>query len=476
MQKTIRNRAFPVLALAGLVATTALTGCAKTEKYDVVVVGGGAAGLSAAIEAADAGAKVALLEKMPMVGGSTVLSGGIVYSTGSSILKGAGIDDSVDALVAYWSGRAEGAADEAKLRFVAERSGANVDWLVGLGVKFGLPFPTGTSPVPRAVSTSDGGVGIIRPLKAAAEAKGVAFFLETPVTSLVSKKGAVTGVKAKNRDGKTVTFASKAVILATGGFDRNKALMDKYAGTQVADITFVGSGNTGDAITMTEALGAQVVGSGGVIGLRAVPGEPTFETPVCMLIWYPNLYVNREGKRFVNEGSDYPIFHAALNEQTDKASFQIWDQATFNENLGKAVEKGQAFKADSLEELAAAAGIDADAFVATVASYNAAIASGTDAEFGKNLAGQLPVAAAPFYALKVNAATIGTMVGLKTDLSCRVLRAGDEPIPGLYAAGEVANGDFFKTEYPASGTSIQMSVTFGRAAGAAAAAAALAGK
>lgn len=455
-----------IAAVAACVIAAALSlGCSKAKQYDVVVVGSGAAGLSAAIEAATAGAKVAVLEKLPMVGGSTVLSGGIVYSTGSSIMREAGIQDSVDDLVAYWSDRAEGKADPAKLRFVAERSGANVDWLVGLGVKFGKPYPTGTSSVPRGVSTNDGGHGIVGPLKAAADAAKVEFFMETSAVKLIAKNGVVTGVEAKTAAGKKLVFAAKAVVLATGGFDRNKDFMAKYAPTEGADITYVGVGNTGDGLTMATALGAQVVGNGGAIGLRAVPGEPTFETPVSMLVWYPYLYVNAEGKRFANEAADYPIFHAAINAQTGKSSFQIYDAVSYNELLDKAVEKGQAFKADSLAELAAAAGIDATNFVATVAAYNVAIAAGVDKEFGKNLKGQTPVAKAPFYALKVNAATIGTMVGLKTDMDTRVLGAEDKPIPGLFAAGEVANGDFFNLIYPASGTSIQMSVTFGRTAG-----------
>lgn len=453
------------LGAAAMLFAALLVGCAETKNFDVVVVGSGAAGLSAAIEAAQAGAKVAVLEKLPMVGGSTVLSGGIVYSTGSSFMKEAKVEDSVDALVQYWSDRADGKADKAKLQFVAEHSGANVDWLAGLGVKFGKPYPTGTTLVPRAVSTSNGGSGIIEPLKAAADAAKVEFFLETSAVKLVAQGGKVTGVAAKTHDGKDITFTAKAVVLASGGFDRNKALMEKYAASEQAEITYVGVGNTGDGIVMASELGAQVVGDGGAIGLRAVPGEPTFETPICSLVWAPLLYVNQEGKRFVNEASDYPVFHSVLNQQTGKVSYQIWDSKTANETVAKAVEKGVAFKADTLEALAQAAKIDPKVFGETVASYNKAIAAGKDTEFGKDLKGQTPVAQGPFYAVTVKAATIGTMVGLKTDLDTRVLGAGDQPIPGLFAAGETANGDFFHLIYPASGTSIQMSVTFGRTAG-----------
>ena len=455
-----------VFAAAGLIAMAGFfMGCAPAKSYDVVVVGSGAAGLAAAIEAADAGASVALLEKMPMAGGSTLLSGGIVYATGSSAQKTLGIKDSVEDLVKYWSDRAEGKNDPAKLRFVAERSGATVDWLVSLGVKLGEPYPTGISPVRRGHATSDGGNGIVKPLLAAAEAKKVAFYMETKATKLVLKKGRVIGVLAQDKAGKKFSLNAKTVVLATGGFDRNKALMAEYAAEGTADITYVGIGSTGDGLTMAKALDAAVVGEGGVIGLRAVPGEASFTTDIGLLVWQPLLYVNKEGKRFVNESIDYPILHAELNKQTEKTSFLIFDAQTYNEAVGKAVAKGSAFEADSLDALSAAAGIEPVAFAATVAAYNKAIAKGVDAEFGKALKGQKPVSKAKFYALRVDAATIGTMVGLKTDLDSRVLSTKDKPIPGLYAAGEVANGDFFYKLYPASGTSIQMSLTFGRVAG-----------
>jgi flavocytochrome c len=453
-------------AVVGIIAA-----CGGGPRYDVVIVGSGAAGLAAAIEAAGAGAKVAVLEKLPMPGGSTLLSGGYVYGTGSEMQKKLGIQDSVDALVKYWSDRALGASDPAMVKFVAERSGATVDWLVSLGVKFKDPVPTGTSPVPRSHQTPDGGVGLINPLKKAADEKKVTFFMETSATKLLTDKGAVVGVAAKDKAGKSVEFRAKTVILATGGFDRNMDLFKKYAPDYVTDITYTGTGNTGDGLVMALAVGAAMEGKGGIIGFRGVPGESAFTTEVSGLIWMPFLYVNKEGKRFVNETSDYPIFHTALNKQTDKISFLIFDGATAVPALDKAVEKGAAFKADSLEALAKAAGIDAKAFAATVADYNKAIKAGRDAQFGKSLKGMKPVAKPAFYALKVGAASLGTMSGLKVDLDTHVLNTKGEVIPGLLAAGEVANGGFFNQEYPASGTSIQMCLTVGRTAGQVAAAA-----
>lgn len=447
-------------------AATTSTKTTETKNYDVVVVGAGAAGLASAIEAAEKGAKVAVLEKMPMVGGSTVLSGGIVYGTGSEAQKKLGIQDSVSDLVKYWSERAENKNDVEKLTFVAERSGKTIDWLVKLGVKFADPIPAGTSPVPRAHTSTENGAGIIKPLKAYADQKKVEFFLETSAKELISNdKGEVTGVKAVDKANKEINFTAKAVVLATGGFDRNPELVKTYASVAEGQPSFAGTGNTGDGLTMAIKLNADIITHGGVIGFRAVEGETAYTTDVCMLMWMPYLSVNKQGKRFVNEATDYPLFYEQLVKQEGKVSYLIFDGNTYAPALDKAVEKGSAFVADTLDELAQKAGINAEGLNNTVKEYNEMIKNGKDTQFGKDLTGQKAIDKPKYYALKVVPAILGTLTGLKTNLDTQVINKDGKAIPGLYAAGEVANGDFFNTVYPASGTSIQMSLTFGRVAG-----------
>lgn len=465
-------RKLGLLLLIGLLTLSSLFGCTNTQPdntkeltYDVVVVGGGAAGLSASIEAAKAGAKVVLIEKLPMVGGSTMLSGGIVYGTGYKIQKDAGIEDSVDALVQYWLEKSNNVASEPYLRFVAEKSGETIDWLVELGVEFGEPYATGTSPVLRAVSTSNHGNGLIEPLKATAEANGVEFFLQTSATKLIKDGDKVVGVEAVDSEGNPLVINTKAVILATGGFDRNSELVTTYASVAQGQTTFSGVGNTGDGLVMAKEAGADVVSNGGVIGFRAVEGESAYTTDICLLMWMPYLYVNLDGKRFVNETIDYPLFYEELIKQRDGVSYLIFDQNTYSPALDKAVEKGSAFVSDSLEDLATQAGINPTEFVNTVNNYNQMIDNGVDTEFGKAIVGYPKVNAPKYYAVKVVPAVLGTMSGIKTDLNAQVLDTNGQPIEGLFAAGELANGDFFNRVYPASGTSIQMSVTFGRVAG-----------
>ncbi|QSX09178.1 flavocytochrome c [Alkalibacter rhizosphaerae] len=437
-----------------------------TKQYDVVVLGAGAAGLAAAIEAAEGGASVALLEKLPVTGGSTILSGGIVYGTGSKLHEAAGVEDSVDDLVSYWTERADGKNDPAYLQFVAERSGETIDWLVDMGVEFGAPAPTGISPVARAVTSPEHGGGIIRPMEEYAKSKNVEILLQTEATELLKdENGAVSGVKAVDKDGNELIVESKAVVIATGGFDRSVELVKEYAPQADGHLSFAGQGNEGDGLLMAKEMGANVLSNGGVIGFRAVEGEVAYTTDVCMLMWMPYLYVNKDGNRFVNESIDYPIFYEELIKQPEQVGYLIFDGNTYMEALDKAVEKGSAFKAATLEELAVAAGIDAEQFQATVDNYNEMIANGEDTQFGKNVTGHPAIAKGDFYAVKVIPAILGTMTGIETNLDAEVLDAAGEPIKGLYAAGEVANGNFYNKVYPASGTSIQMCLTFGRVAG-----------
>lgn len=445
---------------------TSTSEAAVNKDYDVIVVGAGAAGLASAIEAAEAGAKVAVIEKMPMVGGSTVLSGGIVYATGSEMQKKLGVKDSVEDLVKYWSDRADGKNDVKFLTFVAERSGQTIDWLVKLGVKLNDPTPSGISPVLRAHTSPEHGSGIVNPLKTYAESKNVEFFLETSAKELITNdKNEVVGVKAVGKDKNEINFNAKAVVLATGGFDRNAELVSKYAPIAKGQTTFAGSGNTGDGLTMVEKVNADVISQGGVIGFRAVEGELAYTTDICMLMWSPYLSVNKQGQRFVNEGIDYPLFYEELVKQEEKVSYLIFDGNTYVPALDEAVEKGSAFVADSIDELAVQAGINADGLNTTVKEYNEMIKNGKDTKFGKDLTGHKAINKSKYYAVKVVPAILGTMSGIKIDLDTQVINKDGNAVPGLYAAGEVANGSFYKAVYPASGTSIQMSLTFGRVAG-----------
>ncbi len=435
---------------------------------DVVVVGGGAAGLATAIEANREGARVILLEKMPFLGGSTLLSGGIVLATGSSMQESQGIEDSPEDLANYWYERAEGNADMEMLSFVAERAGETIDWLVDNGVVFSENItPAGTSPVPRAHTTaSDRGFGLIQPLEAVAQSEGVEIMLQTRATNLVQDdNGHVIGVVAVNSNGEEFRIHSKAVVLATGGFDQSEDMKAEYAPVASGHISYANSGNTGDGLRMAKEVGAEIIAKDGVIGFRGLDGSVAYTSAIGGLIWNPHLYVDAEGNRFTNEVIDYPIFYTNMVENGSDHFYLIFDQDKYVEALDEAVERGYAYKADTLEELAGLTDMDETTFLATVDRYNELAANGEDADFGKLAALMSPIEEGAYYAVVVKPATLGTYGGPKINLDTEVLKSDGSNIPGLYAVGEVANGQFFYKEYPASGTSIQMCYTLGRIAG-----------
>ena len=235
----------------------------ETRDTDVVVVGGGIAGLSAAITAKENGAEVILVEKLDRVGGSTVESGGILYATGSPINQEQ--DNDVDALVEYWQNRAEGKADETMLKIAAEGSAETVSKLMEWGVQFSdTVAAAGTSPALRAHyatnSEANGeatdGVDFIVPLLEHAEEIGIEILTSTTATELLSENGTVNGIKA---EGKTANYTihAKSVILATGGFDLNQEMMQAYSPEMAGTWAISSVGNTGDGISMAESVGAK---------------------------------------------------------------------------------------------------------------------------------------------------------------------------------------------------------------------------
>ena len=191
-----------------------------------------------------------------------------------------------------------------------------------------------------------------------------------------------------------------------------------------------------------------------------------------MLGWTGQLGVTNQGTRFGNESADYPIFCTSLiNAQKNGAEkFYLIVDSSVDAYAGlaeSALSKNLAVKADTLDELAKNAGIDEELFKETVDKYNTQAINGETDEFGKS--GFAPVAKAPFYAVEIKPATLGTIGGLLLSEEAEVLDKDGNAIPNLYAAGEVANSQFFYKEYPASGSSISISTTFGRIAGASAA-------
>ena len=446
----------------------------KALETDVVVIGGGMAGLSAALAAKDAGADVILLEKLDRLGGSTTLSGGFLYATGSPINKD--LDDDPDDLVEYWQMRAEGNADEAMLRIAAEQSGQTVAQLQEWGVVFSTTVvPTGTSPAPRGLYASNeeaelaptDGVDFIVPLAKKADEIGVQVMLGTAATELILEGGVVKGVKASSDD-TSYTIQAGSVVIATGGFDHNQDMIKEYSPEATGFFSLSSAGNKGDGVVMAQAAGAASNFTGGVIGFKMIDLTTHYIEGANFLAWAGQLGVTNEGLRFGDENADYPIFCTELIEAQKAGAekfYLIVDSTTemFAGLAELAVAKNLAVKADTLDELAEAAGINADNLNATVESFNGHAEAGDADEFGRT--GLVAVATAPYYAVEIKPAILGTLGGILINEDAAVVNEGGEAIPNLYAAGEVANSAFFYKEYPASGSSISTCATFGMIAG-----------
>ncbi len=408
---------------------------------DVLVMGSGTAGLSAAIAAAEAGANVLVIEKQDIPGGSAVTSAGIVYAP---------VDESDKAaMVQYYMDRAEGNANEELLTFYADNALDTIAWLESLGVQWLMTVPAGTAPEPRArFSMTAGGVGmtgaaLVNPMLEKLNALGVEVLCGVRGTELlVGDDGAITGAKA---EGKTADYeiTAKSVILATGGFDASKEMKARYSPVAENDFPLSSKGNVGDGINMGMAIGAATEFKGGVIGFDFVDGSLP-ASGMNAVAMYCSSYVQPDGT-FVSKVIDYPITYTAIKELGVDHFYGLYDAAGA-ETAEAAVAVGFGWKGDTVETLAEATGMDA-------AKLADAIEQDPDLK------------EAPYYAVMVKPTTIGSMGGLVIDADARVLKADGAPIPGLYATGEVANGGFYNVEYPASGSSLSLGMTFGLEAG-----------
>ena len=414
---------------------------AETLECDVLVMGSGTAGLSAAIAAAEDGAKVIVIEKQDIPGGSAVTSAGIVYAP----VDEADIPD----MVAYYMERAEGNADEALLQFYADNALGTIAWLESLGVQWMMTVPAGTAPQPRArfSMTAEGvgmtGAALVNPMLARLAELDVPVMCGVRGTHLlVDESGRIIGAQAESKTA-DYTFSAKSVILATGGFDASKELKAKYSPIAENDFPLSSKGNVGDGIIMGQEIGAATEFKGGVIGFDFIDGSLP-ASGMNAIAMYCNSYVQPDGT-FVSDVIDYPITYTAIKELGVDHFYGLYD-ASGAASAEAAVAVGFGWKGDTVEELAAATGMDPEKLAD-------AIEKGTGLEN------------APFYAVMVKPTTIGSMGGLVINTDAQVISESGEPIPGLYATGEVANGGFYYVEYPASGSSLSLGMTYGLKAG-----------
>lgn len=428
----------------------------ETLTADVVVIGAGGAGMAAGVSAHQNGATVIILEKMPKVGGNTISAGGAMNAVDEGSETALKNKDSVALHFkqTYEGGDKKG--DEVLVKTLVENAWSSVAWLQSMGMKF-LPDPfTVTGGLwPRAHKPVDPvGTGFFKTYNAYIESnKGIEVRLNVKADSIILENGKVTGVIATGKTGNKITVkANKGVVVATGGFGQNIAMRQEFNKAWPTLDESVKSTNhpgaTGDGIAMAKAVNAQLVQ---MENIQLLPlGDPetgslsgNIETDV-----EKRIFVNTEGKRFVDEGARRDTMTLALFKQPGAKLWIIVDahsypQGTkknnFNESIDDLVAAGRAFKGETLEELAKNIGVPPENLVATVADFNKHVASKKPDAFGRTLFSE-PLDKGPFYAGARIPTVHHTMGGIKIDKETHVIDVNGKIIPGLYAAGEVTGG------------------------------------
>lgn len=437
----------------------------ETEQdYDIVVIGAGGAGFTAAIEAAMQGAKVVILEQESLVGGNTSLSGAGFNIPETWVQEKLGVEDSKELFKADTMKGGDNKSIEALVDVMVERALPTAEWLrdeVGVEIMDDFMKHFGGHTVARAIVVK-GGIGsqMVYKMYETANELGVVVKVNTKAEELiVDADGRVTGVKASNKSGQDLTFNGKlGVIVASGGFAANVEMRMKYRPDLNENVkTTNAPGHIGSGITMATAIGA---GTEQMEYIQTYPfcfattGRISFVADTRM---YGAPMVNIEGKRFINENDRRDLVSIAILEQSDNFGYMVWDKKIMDEartleiykdEYNRLVADGLLVEAETLEEAAAFFNIDVDAFAKTIADYNSYAAdyleNGTDTkvadkDFHRN-AKMAVVENGPFYIERVIPGTHHTMGGLAIDTETRVLTEAGVVIPGLYAAGEVVGG------------------------------------
>ena len=432
--------------LSTLPSKPAKENTAKTDKTvdcDIVIVGAGGAGMTAAINATEQGKKVVVLEMMPYAGGNTTKATGGMNAAETHYQKEQGIDDSVETFIEDTMEGGHQMNNRDLVTVMAEKSASAIDWLDSIGAPLPKVGFSGGATNARIHAPEDGsGVGaylVTRFLNKVNEL-GIEVMYETKATELISDNGTIVGVKAES-DEFNYTINAKAVILATGGFGNNQDMIVKYRSDLKGTVSTSAPGAMGDGIVMAEKVGADLV------DIDQIQLHPTVEQGTSMLITESvrgdgAILVNQEGKRFTNELLTRDVVSAAELEQTGGYAYIIFDQR-LRDGL-KAIEKyvstGITVQGDTIEDLAKQIDVDPSVLAETLKTWNQAVANKNDAEFGRDTGMENDLSVAPYYAIKIAPGIHHTMGGVKIDTKCQVINTDGKVIPGLYAAGEVTGG------------------------------------
>lgn len=454
-----------------LVASLSLNVAAAEHKLstDILVVGAGSAGLTAAVQAAEKGKKVILLEKNPIVGGSSQFAEGL-FAVGSEWNRLRSDPLTKEEAFKTLMEKHFYAIDAAKTKDYVEGSEENISWLANHGIKFEVvrmtPWEEATWHVISDYKGTNHGAGLIKGLKDAADKAGVDLKVATPATDLILKDGAVVGAKAKDGKGDTYTIQAKAVILATGGFGDDPKKIKEWAHRDPEGWkSSVPINKTGDGIQMALNAGA-AMGNVSFVGHLGTEGKGIkLLSNLYATSWQPSaLWVNDKGNRFTNEDVALSFSQAAnaIYAQPHHYGWSIFDDSQVKYMMEKGVDSGigvlvpvgqklpdlqkeidaaveiksDGFKAaDSIAQLAKELGVPEENLQKAVESYNKSCEVGHDGEYYKAKAYLRPLNTKKLYAIKLKAYFFSSYGGLNTNRNHQVLDKDGNPIKGLYATG-----------------------------------------
>ena len=491
-----------------------------TKEADVVIVGAGGAGMTAAMTASDAGKSVIILESQAMVGGNSVRSTGgmnaakTVYQDENEFGEGAGVEkmlksaadnyadnefitslaatvaqqwadyqanpvgyfDSVELMELDTMVGGKGINNPELVKTLVEGTAPAIDWLDENGMSLhnvaafgGASVKRIHRPVNEEGKVVSVGAYLVPLMEKACQERGVEFILNTTAdTILTDANGQAVGVSGTDKDGNTVTVNAKAVVLATGGFGANLDMVASYKPDLKGFMTTNAPGIQGQGIAMATAIGAATV------DMDQIQIHPTVEANTAALITEGlrgdgAILVNANGERFTDEVSTRDKVSAAEIAQPGSFSWLIVDQAMADASnvIQGYITKGYTKQGATYEELAKEIEVDPATFAATMEKWNGCVEAKTDADFGRTSFAN-PLNTAPYYAIKVSAGVHHTMGGVVINSSTEVLKEDGSVIPGLFAAGEVTGGVHGANRL--GGTAVADFVVFGRIAGASAAA------
>ena len=436
------------------------------ENADIVVVGAGGSGISAAVKAETLGANVILIEKMPVIGGATALNAGTLIATGSKYQREVMKETKDSPELAYKDIFTVGKNrnDPTLVKMVTERVGGVVDWLI---YDMKIPYGPAATQYPdhsanRQLGVTGRSVNYLNLMREKFLGMGGKLMLQTRAQELIrDDAGKVVGVRATDKDGNTVELTSKAVILASGGYGAVKSMLPK----EMSNYVFYGlDSETGDGYKMATAIGAGTINLDLVKmypqGVETVPGHGLAATASSTDTMKKSgaIYVNKLGQRYVDENAALGVLTDKTVAQPDHIAYIVMDAKAWKEYVRKSLEdklvpneetlmtwtkivnNGRPVMAvsDNLAEAAKTMGVDAEGLAKTVARWNDMVKAGEDKDFHRKITGGL--GEGPYYIVEQKVRYQTTLGGLKADADLRILDKAGKPIPGLYGAGCVVGG------------------------------------